>query len=178
MARPTTHDVTASDRILSLMAADGSRVPLAEMRVSAMKKLHMSPTTLSKELKSLETHGFLKRIVDPSRRPPRVFYERALETPPGRVDFEKWFQPRIEDIERLFLKTLSRILANPHMKLEELQEEKLTVDFMLSRASWIILSDFQKLAISKRITGTQRVIAAHGEKNSVHYFGADKVTVY
>ncbi len=170
MARPSYRETPPSDRILSLMTADGSRVPLAELRTSTLKKLHMSPSTLSKELKSLEATRLVNRIVDTSTRPPRVYYERRLKTQPGRIDFEEWFRPMLQAIEEAILDSLSRIHAKPQMKLEELEDERMTVEFLVSRVSWIILADFQKLVRSKQMTGTNRVVAAHGEDNIVRCF--------
>jgi DNA-binding transcriptional ArsR family regulator len=152
MARPAYRDKKPSDKILQLLPGDGVLIPLAVLRTSLMKA-HMSPSTLSKELKALADVRLVERIIDPTR-PPRVYYRRRPRIPSGPVQYDKWLQMHLNFIEGVLRMALSEIVANPRIELEKTRSR---MDFVMSRRYWMIVSDFQKLLQSKRISGIERL---------------------
>ena len=143
------------------MPEDGSRLLLSELRTSAMKTLHMSPTTLSESLRSLEIERIVKRIVDTTTRPPRVYYERRFKTRPvpSRVEFDEWLEPRLRYMRSLVRSALADIVRNPQMKPDDVEKLRLITQSSLSRLAWITLSDCQKLVKAKRIIGADNLMA-------------------
>jgi DNA-binding HxlR family transcriptional regulator len=148
-----------ADKILSMMPEDGSQILLSELRTTAMKTLHMSPSTLSDGLRSLEIERFVKRIVDTTTRPPRVYYERRFKTrpAPSQVELDDWLEPRLRYMRSLVRSALADIVSSPQMKPQDLETLRWITSSALSRLAWITLSDCQKLVKAKRIIGADNL---------------------
>jgi hypothetical protein len=101
--------------------------------------------------------------VDTASHPPRIYYERQLKIPPGRVKFDEWIELRLQYLGAWLRFALSNISDNPQIKPEELEKLRFMIEGLLSNVAWITLLDFQRLVRANRITGTESVTEATGK---------------
>jgi len=150
LARPKYRETPRSARILSRVPDDGTKIALMDLRQECLERLHMSPSTVNKELKAMEGR-LVERIVNASTRPPRIFYKRIVTTRPGKVEFDKWFAPRMMLLRLAALDAMEEILKSPNAELEEAVGSTM-FNAIFSAGVWNFLEDFQTLVRSKRIT--------------------------
>lgn len=158
-----------SAKVMSLLPPDGSQVALTELRQVATKRLHMSPSTLTKELRDLEETKLITREVDVSAHPPRIHYKRRINVPPGQFVFDDWFRGGWGLIRGVLLVALEEIAEDPKVPLEKLytltrvtEEDGTTTSsnfetFVLERP-WHILTEFQRIMQSSRVQDREKLV--------------------
>jgi hypothetical protein len=165
---------------MSLLPPDGSQVALTELRQAATKRLHMSPSTLTKELRHLEETKLITREVDASAHPTRIHYKRRINVPAGQFVFDDWFRGGFGLIRGVLLVALAEIAEDPKRPLEKLYtltrvaQEDGTIassnfeSFVLERP-WHILTEFQRIMQSSKVQ--DRVKLEHRIREEIETLG-------